>query len=292
MLIVEPLLLKEMTDMKVHQIKIDFNVTESIKRYVYVYILEGKNLYLIDSGVAGSQTQIIEYIKKIGRDETEIKSIFLTHAHPDHIGSAAWFKENVGCTIYAGEKECDWIENIDLQYKKRPIPNFYRLAGESVTVDYRLKDKDKIILEDDCILHVIETSGHSLGELSYLLEDALFVGDSIPVKGDIPIYEDKDKLLESLDKIKSMKDNGIEYFYPAWDNTYSAESIEKVIEDAKEIVKEIENATRIALQENGEVETTIKKVCQILNKPMLEKHPLFTKTVYAHILSENLKNLR
>lgn len=41
--------------MKIHQIKIDFNVTEDVKRYVYVYVLEGKNLYLIDSGVADSQ---------------------------------------------------------------------------------------------------------------------------------------------------------------------------------------------------------------------------------------------
>lgn len=28
--------------MKIHQIKIDFYVTEDVKRYVYVYILEGK----------------------------------------------------------------------------------------------------------------------------------------------------------------------------------------------------------------------------------------------------------
>ena len=31
--------------MKVHQIKIDFNVTEQIKRFVYVYILEAESLY-------------------------------------------------------------------------------------------------------------------------------------------------------------------------------------------------------------------------------------------------------
>ena len=30
----------------VHQIRIDFNVTEDIKRYVYIYIIEGKHLYL------------------------------------------------------------------------------------------------------------------------------------------------------------------------------------------------------------------------------------------------------
>ena len=126
-----------------------------------------------------------------------------------------------------------------------------------------------------------------MGEISYILGDAFFIGDSIPVKGDIPIYVDKNKTLESLDKIKSMK-NGIKYFYPAWDKTYAIENIEKVIKDAQEIVNEIEQAAIIALQENDDVETTIKRVCQILNKPMLDKHPLFIKTVYAHILSEKI----
>ena len=34
--------------MKVHQIKIDFNVTEQIKRFVYVYILEAEALRLFE----------------------------------------------------------------------------------------------------------------------------------------------------------------------------------------------------------------------------------------------------
>ena len=54
--------------MKVHQIKIDFNVTEQIKRFVYVYILEAESLYLIDSGVYGSETKIMDYLDTIGRN--------------------------------------------------------------------------------------------------------------------------------------------------------------------------------------------------------------------------------
>ena len=42
--------------MRVQQIKIDFNVTPEIKRYVYVYLIETeKGCCLIDSGVAGSE---------------------------------------------------------------------------------------------------------------------------------------------------------------------------------------------------------------------------------------------
>lgn len=50
-------------NMTVHQIKIDFHVTEQIKRFVYVYIIEAQHCYMIDSGVYGCEKQIIEYLK-------------------------------------------------------------------------------------------------------------------------------------------------------------------------------------------------------------------------------------
>ena len=99
--------------MRVHQIRVDFAVTEQVKRYVFVYLIEAKSCYLIDSGVYGSEEQIKQYMKKIGRDISEVKAVFLTHAHPDHIGTAAWFREHTGCKIYASQGERAWIENID-----------------------------------------------------------------------------------------------------------------------------------------------------------------------------------
>ena len=60
-----------MIEMKVHQIKIDFNVTNDIKRYVYVYVIEAKYLYLIDSGVYGSEKEICKYIESINRSYNE-----------------------------------------------------------------------------------------------------------------------------------------------------------------------------------------------------------------------------
>ena len=149
--------------MKIHQVKIDFNVTVEITRFVYVYIIEAEFLYLIDSGVFGCEKQIIDYLDTIGRDISEIKGIFLTHAHPDHIGSAAWFQENTGCKIYASEGEKRWIEDIDLEFKERPIPNFYKLAGKSSRVNVVVKDGDIIEPEDGVKVRVIRTAGHSCG---------------------------------------------------------------------------------------------------------------------------------
>lgn len=46
--------------MQVRQIKIDFFVTPTIKRYVYVYLLsDEEGCYLIDSGVGRRITQTI-----------------------------------------------------------------------------------------------------------------------------------------------------------------------------------------------------------------------------------------
>ena len=109
----------------VHQIRIDFQVTPEVKRYVYAYLLIGEKCCLIDAGVAGSAAVLSAYMKKLGRDISEIKALFLTHAHPDHIGAASAIKEISGCEVYASEKERRWIEDIDTQYKERPIPNFY-----------------------------------------------------------------------------------------------------------------------------------------------------------------------
>lgn len=70
--------------MRVQQIKIDFNVTPEIKRYVYVYLIETvRGCCLLDSGVAGSEDIIEKFLIERGRNPSEIKAVFLTHAHPD-----------------------------------------------------------------------------------------------------------------------------------------------------------------------------------------------------------------
>lgn len=113
--------------MKIKTIKIDFYVTEDIQRFVNVYLIVQENYcLLIDSGVYGCEFKIEEALKEEGFSPYDIKGILLTHSHPDHIGGAYYFKEKYGTKIYAGDKK--WIEDIDDQYKERPIPNFYKLV--------------------------------------------------------------------------------------------------------------------------------------------------------------------
>ena len=270
--------------MRIHQIRIDFAVTEQVKRYVFVYLIEAKSCYLVDSGVYGSEEQIAQYMKTIGRDISEVKGIFLTHAHPDHIGTAAWFREHTGCKIYASQGERAWIENIDLQYKERPIPNFYKLAGKSTKVDVTVRDGDQIPLEDNLILQVFSTPGHSVDEVSYQLGNNLFLGDAIPVKDDIPIYINVRDTLKTLQTIRDL--DGICKYYPAWDHTYSISDIGEKINDAEHIICILDEQVQTILKIDKVTDITVvtNLVCERLKMPYLKENPLFRKTIWAHCL--------
>lgn len=63
--------------LKVQQLKIDFNVTPHIKRFVYVYVVETENgCCLIDSGVAGSEKIIEECLMENGLPPSDVKAVF------------------------------------------------------------------------------------------------------------------------------------------------------------------------------------------------------------------------
>ena len=261
---------------KVHQIKIDFHVTKQIARFVYVYIIEAEHLYLIDSGVFGCEKQIVDYLARIGRNASEVKGIFLTHAHPDHIGSAAWFQENTGCKVYASEGEKRWIEDIDLQYRERPIPNFHRLAGKSTRVDVTVKDGDGIPLEEGLSITVFRTAGHSKDGVSYLAGIHLFIGDAVPVKGDIPIFLDEQEqrtTLEILGKIPN-----VDEYCPAWDRIYSKEMMKEKLQEAAALLDTLKNAV-VKADDGMELSSLTEKVCDLLQMPMLKQNPLVQRTV-------------
>ncbi|MGN0351322.1 MAG: MBL fold metallo-hydrolase [Roseburia sp.] len=263
--------------MKVKQIKIDFQVTSEIERFVYVYLIEtDKGCVMIDSGVAGSEEKIEKAILEGGHYPTEIKGIFLTHAHPDHIGTANYFREKYGVKIYASEGERAWIEDIDLQFAERPIPNFYSLAGKSTPVDYVVKNGDKIYLSDDIHIDVIGTPGHSVDEVSYLIEDMAFIGDVVPVRGDIPIFINVDDTRHSLAILEKL--SGVATFYPAWDQVYSFEMMRHKIDDAKKMVYELEKVV-CDIDQEMELSALVNQVCDILHMPMWRKNPLFARTI-------------
>ena len=136
------------------------------------------------------------------------------------------------------------ITTLDLQYAQRPIPNFYRLAGKSTQVDQIVKNGDRIRLYDDMEIEVIGTPGHSADEVAYRIGNRVFIGDTVPVRGDIPIFIHLENTLHSLEILENL--SGVETFYPAWDQEYSIEMMREKIADARELIQKLEQTVRAA----------------------------------------------
>ncbi|HEX2395524.1 MAG TPA: MBL fold metallo-hydrolase, partial [Bacteroidales bacterium] len=196
---------------KIHLLRIDFEIAVSaekkLPRFVNVILIFSDHITLIDTGVKASEKQIFEYIKQNGRDYSEIKTIILSHSHPDHIGSAARIKELTGCRIMTHKDEKEWIENIEIQSRERPVPGFFNLVDTSVQVDEFLSHNQELSVEEDLTLKFIHSPGHSKGSLNILFkeDEILFTADSIPLKNDIPNYDSYIDLINSLVKIRLNK---------------------------------------------------------------------------------------
>lgn len=195
----------------------------------------------MDSGVTGSHTMIEEYLKSINRKMTDIKGIFLTHSHPDHIGAAAEIQRQTKCEIYAPTEELQWIEDIKKQFSERPIPNFFKLLSESAKVSQPLKDGDVTELENGIRINALSTRGHSHGSMSYILNDeVIFTGDAIPVANDLPVFIDYEQTVKSLDVLQNIA--GIQMYCPAWDEVYDKNKFDMVITNSKIMLERLKNA--------------------------------------------------
>jgi hydroxyacylglutathione hydrolase len=240
----------------IHALKIPFQVTApsgaNLDRFVYVYLICGEKIHLIDSGVAFSGDKIFDYIRSTGRDPKEIKTLILTHSHPDHIGSALAIKKATGCTVVAHPAERSWIEDVDLQFKERPVPGFRSLVEGSVGVDRVLEDGDALLLEDGLSLKVIHTPGHSSGSISLFLveEGALFSGDAILLAGDLPIYDDAVEYARSVETLKSLE--GVKMLLSSWDDPRSGEQIPQAMNNSLDYLKRINRAVLKVSKSDGE----------------------------------------
>jgi len=136
---------------------------------------------VIDTGLPGNEHRILEYLKKVGVEQGELRYVVLTHADIDHSGSAAKLKGLTGAKVavheadaprVAGEKKLKEVKGAAglLMGVMGPFMRF-----TPVKPDLELKDSDKLL-----DLVVVHTPGHTDGSIClYLEKEAIFVGDAL-----------------------------------------------------------------------------------------------------------------
>lgn len=280
---------------RIHAIKIPFKVPISheisLDRFAYAYLLFGNKIHLIDSGVAGSEKAILDYIKEHGRDPKEVSSLILTHSHPDHIGAAQSIKKLTDCTIFAHKLEQEWIEDTEQQFKDRPVPGFQTLVEGPVGIDKFIDDGQILELENSIICKIVHTAGHSKGSISLLFEEerSLFTADALISPGDLPIYED---IANSIASIRTLqKIENLEYLFSSWESPIQGQkNISKRMDESILYFKSIHTA--VLNNSNNSTQQSIMELCQKvvseLGLPSVAVMPLVAKALASSIVAESI----
>ncbi len=160
-------------------------------------IRNGRDLTLVDTGVAGFSPAIEDALKALGATWDDIKHIVLTHAHIDHAGELAAIQKKINAPTYTHRLEAP----IARGQKPVPLPDpstlpfFSRMMQRSmgsgvfppVRIDRELNG-DETLDEIAPGAKVINLPGHTFGMIGLLLPDegTLIGGDMImrlPIRG-------------------------------------------------------------------------------------------------------------
>ncbi len=262
-----------------------------LDRFVYAYLVRGKQVHLIDTGVAGCQEAIWALAKETECAPSEIGSIIFTHSHPDHIGGGFGLQSALRCMTAAHAADVPWIEDVEQQYRERPVPGFHTLVEGSVKVGQFLKDETTIDLGDNSTLRVIHTPGHSKGHIAVFRDQdgVLISGDSIPLPHDIPIYEDVLASLRSTEKLRSLQD--VRVLLASWDEPRRGDDVQRVLARGAEQIRMLHRQVLKAKDtlHSSDATQVGRQVFEGLGLPQSAFNPLFLRTIEAHLrLSDNL----
>lgn len=253
-------------------------------KYIYCYLVKGQNGWtLIDTGFNYSEARQFwhDALTELSIQPKEIKTIYLTHFHPDHLGLAGWMQELTGAPVFIGSIELerlnatwgpesthledmhsmcthhgvpeDLTEQIIFQLSKMkthvtPLPELTKIDTPTITIG-------------DQEWQVIHTPGHSDGHLCFYEPKSkrIFVGDHIldKITPNISLWPGchPNPLEEYMESLKKIAELDIERTFPAHGKVI--ENVHKRIEqilvhheerlnDMAHLVKEGKTAYQVA----------------------------------------------
>lgn len=237
------------TSPHLHALRIPFTIPvapdRSLPRFVYAYIvLCDREVWLVDSGVAGTEERIAAYLRELGRDLDEVSTVVLTHSHPDHIGAVAAIQKATNCDVLIHEAERPWLEDVNRQCRERPVPGFDTLVSGSAHVTGTFGSGVRLLINEGIALEVLHTPGHSTGSVTFWIEGegTLITGDAVISAGDLPIYDDYRQCVASLRRLAAI--NGVKTLLSSWDEPKRDEAVGKCFQEGLEYLGRINEAVR------------------------------------------------
>lgn len=168
------------------------------------YLIEGTaGLYLLDCGSPDGFEEIIGNIRKLQFAPQDIRAVYGTHGHYDHVGAAALFKRRYGCSLYLHEEDVRQVEEADPVKTTAAI--LYGREFPPCRVDGRLADGCTVDFGNGIAMEVLHTPGHTPGSVCFALDCAgyafLVAGDTLWGGFSSQIGSDEARWRDSLEKL-------------------------------------------------------------------------------------------
>lgn len=154
--------------------QLGFDLTNPFDCNIYLFDA-GESLVLFDAGAGMGVDQILEVCREDQLDLAKINHLFLTHAHTDHGGGAAYFRERLDLAVYSSASTARIVtigneEAVSLPPAKAagayPQHYIYRPCPINQALDAgQVKKIGALIVE------IIATPGHSHDHHCYLVTD-------------------------------------------------------------------------------------------------------------------------
>lgn len=205
-------------------------------------IVQDGEFGLVDSGNRNTEKRIVKAITSRGLNIKDLRFIFLTHTHYDHVGNAAILKKLSDALIIVHQSEADYLRN-----GFHPIPSgtspFYKfivylgrnLANKKFSA-FDAVEAD-VLFESQLQLQpygfdarVIHTPGHTRGSSILVVDRKAFVGDTLFNIMGInypPFANDEAKLQKSWQQLLVLD---VDFYYPAHGKRIKKAELIKAVE--------------------------------------------------------------
>lgn len=162
----------------------------------FALVLDGDEVTLVDTGYPRDRRLLEETVRQVGRTPGDVRSLLLTHAHVDHLGSAEWLRAEQGVPVHCHDDEAEHARGEALQVISTPAmlgrlwrPGVFALAVNAVSrgalqvervgAVTTFADGDRLDVPGHPV--AIHTPGHTSGHVSFHLPDrgVLLSGDAL-----------------------------------------------------------------------------------------------------------------
>ncbi|USK34864.1 MBL fold metallo-hydrolase [Bacillus sp. F19] len=177
------------------------------------YIMSGNYGMLIDAGLDPQTAKKV--CRQLSAQGFPLSHLFITHAHADHYGGAAYIQENHSVHTYASKEEAAILTNPILEplylfQGNKPLPELRNkfLEGAPIIIDEEVTEGKHQF--GDVLFECMALPGHSLMQLGVMVDGILFAADAYfgaeqIKKHKIPYIIDAEDTLKSLEKLLTIE---------------------------------------------------------------------------------------